>query len=381
MATTERTRLRRRPARRSPMARLRIGPALAAGAGASGASLPFPGIAFPRPQGRLARGVSGLLAILLHGGLFAAILLAATLAPEEELEELIPVQLLREVAAPVEEPAPAPKALAERRSVNFAPSAQAIAPQVINPRVVQRASPSVAAEKLELDTVGPLTAPKRIERAAVAVETVQAVTSVAGVEPRQLDVADAASPALRGPIEPVAPVGPSAGPRQVVAEGTSIGTGRVVVGDTSSVREGIQSNRDVLGSPTGPRLASVNTRVGEGYLRGTGGTGSGVGGVAPDCFERPEVKTYWSGIQERMYARWALPPNLPQGTVEVKLRFRLDAAGSATRVELLPGGDPTLGQSAVDALRSASPFPPMSDTVRCLAGRRITGVFRKRPGG
>lgn len=362
------------------MRRLRVGPAWRAGAAA--AALPFPGIHFPEPEGRLRRWLASALAVLLHAGFFASVIWLASLAPQIEEEELIPVQLLREVPAPkAEEPAPAPKALAERRSARFAPSAQAIAPQVINPRVVARATPQIAAERLELDAVGSLTAPRQIERAAVEVETVRAVTSVAGVEPRRLDLADAAAPALRGPLEAQAPAGPSVGPRQVVAEGSTVGTGAVNLGEGSSVREGIASNRDVLGSATGPRLANVNTRVGDGYLRGPGGSGTGMGGVAPDCFERAEVQAYWSGIQDRVYKRWALPPNLPPGTVEVRLRFRLDPAGSATQVEIVPGGDRGLGQSAVDALRSASPFPPMADGVRCLAGRQITGVFRKRPGG
>ena len=36
----------------------------------------------------------------------------------------------------------------------------------------------------------------------------------------------------------------------------------------------------------------------------------------------------------------------------------------------------SLGASAVDALRSASPFPPMPDDVRCMAGLPIVGTFR-----
>jgi TonB family protein len=140
------------------------------------------------------------------------------------------------------------------------------------------------------------------------------------------------------------------------------------------VREGIASNRDVLGSPTGPRLADVNTAVGQGLLAGSGGTGAG-GVSQADCFQRPEVQEYWSAIRNRMYARWVLPPDVPANE-EVRLRFQLDPAGSAQRVEIVPGGDAKLGSSAVDALRSAAPFPPMSDRQRCLAGTPIVGTFR-----
>lgn len=378
MAMIQELSIRRRAPRPTPMRRLRFGTTPVAGAGAG--AIPFPGISVPEPGSSRDRLLSGAVAVLLHGGLVGMLVLAGLVARELEEDELISVQLLREVPAPKEEPAPAPKALAERRAANFAPSAQAIAPQVVNPRVVARAAPSIAAERLELDTVGPLVAPREIKRAAVAVETVEAITSVGAAEPSRLDVSDAASPALRGPIERVAPVGPSVGPRQVVSEGDSIGTGAVNLGDGSSVREGIASTRDVLGSADGPRLASVNTRVGDSHLRGSGGTGTGMGGAAPACFDRPEVQAYWEQIKKRMYARWALPAKLPGGVVEVRLRFRLDPGGSASQVELVPGGDAVLGQSAVDALRSASPFPPMSDSVRCIAERQITGIFRKRPG-
>lgn len=368
--------LRHRPHRSSPMSRLRFDGAVAAVSGEVAAD--FPGIDVSEPEATRRRWFTGSLATLIHAGLVGILLLLAALAPDEEEEELIPVQLMQDLQQ-ADEAAPAPKALAERRNVNFAPSAQAFAPQVVNPTVVAQAVP-VAAERLQVDTaVSTVATPRQITSTSVAVETVQAVTSVSAVAPTRLDIDASAAPALRGPIEAVAPVGPSVGPRAVATGGSSIGTGPVQLGDGSSVQEGIVSTRDVLGSPDGPRLASVNTRVGEGYLRGTGGRGSGQGGQGVDCFDRPEVQGYWGQIRNRVYSRWALPPNLPPGVIEVKLRFRLDPGGSAHDVQFVEGGDPRLGKSAVDALRSASPFPPMSDRVRCLAGEPILGTFRKSP--
>jgi TonB family protein len=208
------------------------------------------------------------------------------------------------------------------------------------------------------------------------VEKVSAVRSVGPAATTQrVNLEAAAGPALRGPREIEAPAGPSVGPRQVTRVGDTIGVGTVErQGDGSSVREGIASNRDVLGSAAGPRLANVNTNVGEGMMEGSGGTGQG--GVSfADCFQRPEVQEYWSSIERRMYARWVLPADVSSNQ-EVRLRFQLDAAGSARTVELIPGGDARLGKSAMDALRSAAPFPPMSDRVRCLAGAPIVGTFR-----
>jgi hypothetical protein len=119
--------------------------------------------------------------------------------------------------------------------------------------------------------------------------------------------------------------------------------------------------------------------VGEGLMDGSGGTGEG--GVSfGQCFTRPEVQEYWNVVHRRMRSRWVLPPDVPANQ-EIRLRFSLDAAGSAHGVELVAGGDPRLGKSAVDALRSAAPFPPMGDRVRCLSGAPIVGTFRNPLGG
>jgi TonB family protein len=59
----------------------------------------------------------------------------------------------------------------------------------------------------------------------------------------------------------------------------------------------------------------------------------------------------------------------------VTLRFRLDVAGSASNVAVDRADDNALGASAVDALRSASPFPPMPDEIRCLSLVPIVGTF------
>ena len=172
------------------------------------------------------------------------------------------------------------------------------------------------------------------------------------------------------------PVGPSVGPRKVSAAktGTTSGTGKLVIGGGSSVKEGILSTRDVLGSPTGTRIASVDTAIGDGLATaGSGGSGTGTSN-ATSCFGLPAVQSYLNTVQLRTVDRWSLPPGVPpdQG---VTLRFRLDVAGSATRVALVSADDNALGVSAIDALRSASPFPPIPDSARCLARVPIIATF------
>jgi TonB family protein len=87
------------------------------------------------------------------------------------------------------------------------------------------------------------------------------------------------------------------------------------------------------------------------------------------------VQRYWDGIKQRVKARWVLPPNVPAQQM-VQLRVQLDAGGSTSRVELVQSDHALLGQSALDAFRAASPFPPMSERVRCLARVPFKATFQ-----
>ena len=372
----------------SPMRTRRIGAAFRAGTPA-GRREPFPGISLEVARTRGESFRSGTISAALHAALLLLLLIVAYMTPAIR-EEILPVQIIREQAPPppppVEEveakpepkpePAPAPKALAERRSLDFAPQAQAVAPQIVNPTVIQRAAPSLAAQKIQMNEVAAVVAPKDIAHATIVAERAVAIDSVATAQVAKVDLGAAAAPALRGQTNSALPTGASAGPRQVVAEGNTVGTGAAVIGSGSSVREGIASNRDVLGSPDGAPLANVNTRVGQGFMRGDGGNGTGGdgGGNFDDCVKRPEVQNYLEQIRTRMYQRWMLPNDAPSGQ-KVLLSFTLDASGSVMNAALKSASDPSIGQTAVDALRSAAPFAAMPERVRCLARHGMTGTF------
>jgi len=395
--------IRRRVGRPSPLRDLRIGDAARSG---RAPRIAFPGIAFPEPANGWRRTVATALAIVAHASVIGALFAVAWIATPPEKDEPIPIQLIhvkpppppiakvepppppppiakveppptpRATPAPLPKPpppapAPAPKALAERRSVNFAPSAQTVSPQIVNPSVIAKAAPAVDAKSMQSS------APREIQSSAVAIQAVQAVTNVAAPTPTPVDIGTAGAPALRGPVQAAGVAGPSVGPKAIAAPsaGDSVGTGRVVVsGDGSSVREGVVSNRDVLGSPDGARVASADTRVGQGNLRGSG-EGTTLGGDTSDCDARPEVRAYMSQLKTRTLSRWSPPPDAPGGTTQATLRWQLDVGGSASSVELLSARDKKVGATVVEALRSASPFPPMNDRVRCLAERRVTGTF------
>lgn len=353
--------------------------ARAAAAGAGGAPIEFPGMDLEDKSDRKGRTISTGLAALIHAGLLGGLILLAAMHPEVR-EEFIELQLMKEPPAPETDPAPARRVVAERRSANFAPQAQALKADVVNPKVVARRS-AISSEALKVEAPSQVVAPRQVQRARVVTRRVTAVAPVGVTQRSDTVVADSGSEPTLREASVTGPTGPSVGPRQIVAKGDTIGTGPSMIiglGDTSSVRDGIDSDRDVLGSSTGPRLASVNTTIGDGLMDGSGGTGRG--GVAMgDCYKLPEVRQYLDAVRVRTLARWQLPPNVPPNQ-HVALKFNIDPAGSATRVEVVDAANRALGQSAVDALRSASPFPAMAGRVRCLAREPITATFRNPVG-
>ena len=372
MSTAKQLMIRPRRVRRRAR---RLAAAFTPPASGQAAVLTFP-IAFHEPESSKRTLVTGSFAALLHFGVLASLVFLASLAPVID-EALIPVQLLHDEPPAPEEPAPAPKALAERRSLDFAP-ARAVMPQIVNPNVIANASPAVNAEALEMESVASVVAPTQIQRSHTVVEHVSAVQSSAAARATAVDIASVGVPAVRGPVKIVAPVGPSVGPRAVAvaSAGATMGSATLDIGSGSSVREGIVSTRDVRGSSTGALLVSIDTEVGDGFRGGTGGTGTGNGGGpgAGRCNDRPAVQAYMAQIRTRTLERWKLPPGVPVDE-RVTLRFKLDVAGSASAVHVLKASDNALGASAVDAMRSASPFPPIPEAARCLSQGRIRATF------
>jgi TonB family protein len=347
-------------------------------------ALAYPGYAESDDGARTRAFLTG--SALVHAAVFALLLLLASLAPVIQ-EHVIPVQLLQEEAPPPppppDEPAAAPKALAERRNLPFAPAVQAIAPQVVNPRIVAEAKPLIVSDALPMDALSATAAPAQIQARTTVVERVSVVNSAARAIASPIDVSVATGPAVKGPTHVEGLVSPSVGPRKVdaAATGATIGTAPIQIGSGrgSSVREGVLSDRDVIGSPDGALVVSVDTAIGEGLLGGESSE-AGAAHPSPSCLHVPAVQSYLDEVRRRTYERWVLPPGVDAGR-KVTLRFNIDVAGSASKVSIVSAEDNALGASAVDALRSAAPFPPMSEEVRCLAGQRIRGTFSNPVGG
>jgi hypothetical protein len=363
--------VKRRPRRVSPLRRHRF---VEAAVRAQRSALAFPGSAMPEPAGARERYVSSGVSLLLHGAMVLALVLVGQYAREEVEEKFIDFVPVPEEAKQ-EEPAPRPRAIAES-AARFDPAPMALAPQIVNPSVIQQRVPELQAKPVQVAEIAPVLAPRQIAPIpAPEVEAVRAFQSPLAATAERVKI-DTKAPSLSGPVEFQAPAGTLAGPRQVVTGGNTVGIADpAALGTGSSVREGIDSNRDVHGARTGER-ASVNVAVGAGGGRGTGGEGTGPGGVSyEDCMARPEVKAYLERLKDRVDSRWRGMPSLPDGTFRVTLGFRLDPSGSANDVTLVTSDNAAIGASAAEAMRAASPFDHMPDRVRCIASHRFNLIF------
>lgn len=172
-------------------------------------------------------------------------------------------------------------------------------------------------------------------------------------------------------VRSVSKVQPSAGPRRIEAAGPRVDPQAIDI-SAPLVREGVVSKQAVQGSVDGAKIRALESGVGEGLLQGDGGDGNRWGGNA-DCMKDPVCLEYLRMIRDRVYARWAIPPDTEAG--RVVLAFRVDRGGSAHGVKLRRTDDAGLGASCEAAFRHASPFPPPPEEIRYIVNKGILATF------
>lgn len=347
-----------------------VAPNTLAAAGPAGEA---PRLTMREPESSRRALASGSLAFLLHASVVLALLVVTWLNPEI-VEDVIPVQLLPGSVEPPA-PAPAPQAIQPQPLVNAAAAAPVVAPsaQPLAPR---------SAPDVRMDRVDPMSAPTQIQQRDVRTERLAAVRSTEAPTVAPTDVERLAPSRVR-PSTIALPNAPVTGPRRVtshatesarVAEGASRAFARAGQSEDydARVRRGVPVPATGGGAEAGD--VQIDTQVAAAYVggEGAGGTGTAVG--VTSCFQSAYVQSYIEQVRERTMSRWVLEDEYPPGT-SVQLRFTLDAAGTAREIEFVRAQDDSLGRSAVEALKAASPFPPMDDNVRCMAGRPLVGKF------
>ena len=80
-----------------------------------------------------------------------------------------------------------------------------------------------------------------------------------------------------------------------------------------------------------------------------------------------DAKAYLDQVESRVMAVWRLPQKLDRR--KVILRMHLDRSGHVSNVRVeKSSGDKKFDRSAVEAVRTASPFPPVPESAKLVVG-------------
>jgi TonB family protein len=129
------------------------------------------------------------------------------------------------------------------------------------------------------------------------------------------------------------------------------------------------------GSGPGPYGVAGGSRTGTGLTGG--GTGSGTGGGSATGLKGIPVADfnhYLNQLKKRVESVWKYPDGV-SGIQKVAVVFTLDRAGKLVRADVLESSDSRLNASAVEAMRRASPFPPIPESLKELANEPLRMQF------
>jgi len=86
------------------------------------------------------------------------------------------------------------------------------------------------------------------------------------------------------------------------------------------------------------------------------------------------VNEYLKMVQGKVQSTWKYPTGVV-GSHVVTLLFVLDVDGKLVNAEVINATDERLSQSALDAINRASPFPPIPENLKKLAGEPLVMKF------
>jgi len=147
-------------------------------------------------------------------------------------------------------------------------------------------------------------------------------------------------------------------------------------GDSAGIRalkEGAQIPGALKGTGTGagPYGVPGGSRAGTGITGG--GTGVGTGGGSYTGLKgaaSADYDQYFKQIEKRVRSVWQYPDNVT-GLHTLRIRFTVDRAGKLLQAEIMDSTDARLNASAIEAMRRASPFPPLPESIKELAGEPL----------
>jgi TonB family protein len=128
------------------------------------------------------------------------------------------------------------------------------------------------------------------------------------------------------------------------------------------------------GSGAGPYGVPGGSKSGSGLAGGGSGTGTGGGSSTGLKGSSADYGQYLQQIEKRVRSVWKYPDEVT-GAHKITVRFTLDRAGKLTQAEVLESSDSRLNASAVEAMKRASPFPPIPESLRDLANEPMIMRF------
>jgi protein TonB len=142
-----------------------------------------------------------------------------------------------------------------------------------------------------------------------------------------------------------------------------------------ALTEGAQIPGALKGSGTGtdPFGGPGGNRSGTGLAGGGTGAGTG-GGSATGLKGSSDYNYYFNQLKRRVQSVWKYPDGI-SGIQKVYILFSLDRAGKLVAVEVLESSDSRLNASALEAMRKASPFPPIPESLKDLANSPLRMEF------
>ena len=144
-----------------------------------------------------------------------------------------------------------------------------------------------------------------------------------------------------------------------------------------ALKEGAQVPGALKGSGSGAAPYGVPGGIKSGAGIAGGGTGIGTGGGSSTGLKgvpAADFNNYFNQLKRRVESVWKFPDGV-SGLQKVGVVFTLDRSGRLIKADVLESSDARLNAGAMEAMKKASPFPPIPDSLKDLANEPLRMQF------
>lgn len=144
-----------------------------------------------------------------------------------------------------------------------------------------------------------------------------------------------------------------------------------------ALKEGAQVPGALKGTGTGAAPYGVPGGIKNGTGITGGGTGVGTGGGSSTGLKgvpAADFNNYFNQLKRRVESVWKFPDGV-SGLQKVGVVFTLDRSGRLIKADILESSDARLNAGAIEAMKKASPFPPIPESLKDLANEPLRIQF------